>query len=653
MSSYPPEYKRFFNHPPVTAYNTQHMNRYWLSLIFILLAAFSAQGQTLNSAACELVVFQKDKQTNADVPLFRDTVLFYTGIRASAFLTAFSTEIELTAADTAAATFSTTIATLGPLNSTRARQFHVEYGLPARMADIEVKPGVFYRLDIIPLYPVVSDTSECSLRESAFSITPSANLDIYYVPGTIGDFFLPGVKGLVETTYDRAKKIFGFTLPGKYHFFLSPCEVRNAIWDNRFGLSTNPLRSTAHVIFTRDFNAADPFPIIHTALLRSWGYAPAPLVDGLASFYSLALFDTKELRTSGTLPKLDTLLNTASYLRAEPYAADRGVAAFCDFLMRKYGMKKVELLYQLADDLTLREKTETVLGTKIADLEEEWHQWIDTTTFTRQELSAAADIAEVMFDYRRMTKLAQATLKLAANKQDSVKAVDLLRQAEFSSGNYEDAVTLQRTLTDIQPGATKNWISLGSYLMMAGGDTASAASAFRTAIQLDSVNAVPIFNLALMHANSSNYTTAVDLLLQATTDTRNPFAEANILLAILLKQTGRKDKDPIALYKKGITQLEQVLSSQRSPYLMAWIGRGYLGLGDTENAFSYLHTASQLETRPFYEGLIHLWLGNLLDQLGERDAAKQQYAAVIAMNSAAYTKKEARQFLDSPFVVTP
>lgn len=629
------------------------MNRYCLTLIFSLLVSFTTQAEPLNSAACELVVFQKDKQTNADVPLFRDTVLFFTGIRASSFLTAFSTEIELTQVDSIAATFSTTVATLGPMNSTRARQFHVEYGLPARISDIEVKPGVFYRLDIIPLHPAASDTAGCSVKESGFSITPSANLDIYYIPGTIGDFFLPGVKGLIESVYENAKKVFGFTLPGKYHLFLAPCQLRSAIWDDRFGLSTNPLRSTAYVLFSREFNAADPFPIVHTALLRSWGYAPAPLVDGLASFYSLALFDIKEMRSAGPLPKLDTLLNTASYFRADPYSADRGIASFCDFLMRKYGMGKVEELYHQVDDLTLRAKTEAILGKSIVELEKEWYHWIDTTTISKQELAATADIAEVMFDYSRMKRLAQATLKLAVNKQDSIRAVDVLRQAEFSTGNYEQAVKLQKTLTDIQAGSTKNWITLGSYLMMAGSDTAVAASAFRTAIQLDTVNAVPLFNLALLQTSAGSYSEAIDLLLQATADTRNPFAEANILLAILLKQTGRKDKDPIVLYKKGIAQLEQVLSSQRSPYLMAWIGRGYLGLGDTENAFSYLYTASQLETRPFYEGLIHLWLGNLLDQLGERDAAKMQYNAVITMNAAAYTQKEAKQFLDSPFVLIP
>jgi hypothetical protein len=81
-----------------------------------------------------------------------------------------------------------------------------------------------------------------------------------------------------------------------------------------------------------------------------------------------------------------------------------------------------------------------------------------------------------------------------------------------------------------------------------------------------------------------------------------------------------------------------------------WLGICYLGMGDTGSAQDYLTTALFLETRPFYQGMIELWLGKVADVRGEHDVAREHYGRVMSLPAAIYHQDEARELIKTPYV---
>jgi hypothetical protein len=57
-----------------------------------------------------------------------------------------------------------------------------------------------------------------------------------------------------------------------------------------------------------------------------------------------------------------------------------------------------------------------------------------------------------------------------------------------------------------------------------------------------------------------------------------------------------------------------------------------------------------LESRPFYIGMINLWLGKAADLRNKRELARKHFSEVMAVPSAAYHQDEAQKYLDSPYI---
>ncbi|MEA3296924.1 MAG: hypothetical protein U9R56_03585, partial [candidate division Zixibacteria bacterium] len=367
--------------------------------LFITIAFLICTGNTVAENGIEgaISIYQTDSSKTGDVLLFSDTVQFIKGLTASGFLIAFSIDIDVTEIDSVRTWFTVHLVTLGPPANTYSRNFTVEYGLPARITNIKGKNEANYTLVISPLAKIDIDTSFCPydhLAEGTFEYTPSANMDIYYMPNSLGDFFWSVARGLLEERYRQFQSLFNFSLPGKYSVYLCPCFLPSVIWDRRFGIATNPTRGTAHAIYTQALNAADPFVVIHTAVLRNYGYSPLFLSEGLANYLSFAIFDMKEILQQGRTPRIADLLHTYSYLTADAYLADRTSASFVTFLIDKYGFPRFRRLYKAADDLNLTVEIEETYNTSIGELEENWREYVDTVTVSLDRLFKFVNIAE-------------------------------------------------------------------------------------------------------------------------------------------------------------------------------------------------------------------------------------------------------------------
>lgn len=106
----------------------------------------------------------------------------------------------------------------------------------------------------------------------------------------------------------------------------------------------------------------------------------------------------------------------------------------------------------------------------------------------------------------------------------------------------------------------------------------------------------------------------------------------------------------VTYYNEALPMFDQQLRIRKaSPTAYLWLGIAFLGLGDTDMAAEYLRAALFIETRPFYLGMINLWLGKVADALGDRATARDLYSKVMLQSSADYHQKEAQKYLDDPY----
>ncbi len=627
-------------------------------LVILLTGSLLLTGSVaaVDGLECVFSVRQYDHDNGKDVLLYSDTARLVKGISAIGFLVAFSLDMEIAAVDSSGTTFMVHVVTLGQPASNYSRSFRVEYGLPARLKGIQGKGSAEYSLEILPLRRLDIDTTFCGYTHSSdedFRFDPSAHLDIYFVPNTYGDYYWNSVKGLMEEVYRRFKELNRFTLPGKYALYLCPCAIHSVIWDRRFGMMVDPTRSAMFAVYSKSYNSTHPFLILQASILRNYGYAPAFLSEGYAGYLSLAIYEMKKLhRTGKTLP-LDTFLDSYQYYQADPTLADKTSATFVRYLVDQYKIDSFLELYRIADDLNLRTSIERVYGKGIAELEREWLNYIDTVTITSRQLRYYADEAETLLEYDLLAEYSRELLPLAESRTDSITALSYLVRAMFFNGDYYAATGFQEQLLSVDSTRGSTWMSLGSYKMMNSYYEDARADLLK-AKSLDSSNQLIDFNIALNHHFRGETQQAKDILIGIITfpTPEGPQVESRIILAnLLLKSKSEAERSQARdYYKEAIDMLDRTVHSHTpSASQQMWNGIAHLGLGDTGMAGDYLQTAWYLETRPFYLGMINLWLGKLADVRGEREAARQYYGTVLSSPSADYHQQEAQEYLKTPY----
>ena len=622
-----------------------------LSIVVVALA-FAGSADAVDGLEMALSVHQV--ADGDDVLLYHDTTTVVQGIMKSGFLLFFSTDIELVTLDSSRAQFIVHTVTLGPPARTSSRSFSVEYGLPAKLSELEGKSNNKYTFTVVPVRQVDVDTAYCPFNhhgEAVYSVQPTAHTDLHFVLGSYAEFYWPLAKSLVEYDYRRFKALFRFTLPGKFDLFLNPCMIHSVIWDRRFALAVDPTRSTTFVVMNPDVNSLDPFVVNQTALLRSWGYAPPFLTEGAANYLAYAVYDMKQLVAGGQVPPLDSLLDTYAFFEADPAAADRMATTFVKYLIDSRGMTQFKDVYAAADDVNLKAVLEGEYEVTLAELEADWLNYVDTFTVKFPHLAEEAERSEALSNYSRMADYAQAMLDMSPGRIDSSQSLTMLKQAHFFNGEYYKATEAAQLHVDIESDMPRNWMTLAAYQMM-NGLYGEAQENLLNARAVDSSDQMVKFNLALHNLYQADTTTAESLFVEIISNQDNPTAQAEsrmYLGHILLQQ----DEDSaramtyFAEASRAYQQELQVNQAASSAYL--WLGVGMLGMGDTEQANTAFQTARFLETRPFYVGMANLWLGRLYDQIGDHQAARDYYGAVLAGQSADYHQVQARYYLDHPY----
>jgi tetratricopeptide (TPR) repeat protein len=617
------------------------------------LVMLAANALAVDAVRFSFEVFQRDSANQRDVLLYVDTADVASGIPAVGFMAVMSVEIRVMKIDSAGVSYSVQVVTASRPAATASREILSEFGLPLKLSDIKGKNGARHALVVRPLSRQTIAEGACSVtsaRMDQFKFDPTAHTDIYYLKNTLGDYYWNLAKGLFETEYEQFDALNKFNVPGKFSIYLCPCPILSVIWDERFGQVIDPTRNAAYVLFSTRTNTADPFVLMALAAYRQYGYAPAFLVDGFANIGSAALDDLKSAASANQGISVASLLDSYAYLSSDPRKSDMVSAGFVKYLISRYSLDRFLSLYSAADDLNLRASIESTYGKSIGDLDREFSGWVDTVKVSFKQYQYCSDRAEAMFDYAGQRKYAAKMQALAITPADSLNALWVVCRAAFNSGDFYGATETLRAYMKFDTSLS-NVIALSGYQMMNGLYDSARADLLRGQAR-DTANMLIIMNLGLNKLFTGDTVGAKEMLATVASTGGSGAAEAKIILGHLYLH-GRERAEQaraIPLFQEAVAAFQSRISSHDIiPGEQMWLGMAFLGLDDQSNALSSLQVADYLESRPFYRGIIALWLGKAADLRGERDVALGYYNAVLSSSAAHYTQAEARRYRFRPY----
>lgn len=625
-----------------------------LLFLLLLLTAGSEAIDAVPAVSFELEVAQQDSLTQSSVRVYLDTVTVVKDIEATGFIGPLSVDIDVTAIDSIRTGFTLYAVSIGPVTYSTARQFTVEYGLPAIISDIKAKNDSRYSLKVIPLEQFDVDTSFCGINhrtEGTFSSNPTAYTDIYFVPYTYGDYFWESTKAVVEKSYRQFKDYAHFNLPGKYSIFLYPCQAYSLIWDKRFGMAFDPGRSNCFAIFNKGISTIDPYLITHAAILKNYGYAPPFISEGLSNYFGFTIYDMQQILKEGDIPSLDSALDSYTYLQLDPRIADRMSSTFAKYLIDSYGLGQFVSLYSASDDINLKSNLQVMYDNSIATLEEEWLTYVDTLTLTVGDFANHLVNVEMMQRYDEMLTYSEVVVGYATTRADSLASLNYLKRAYFYNGNYYKAIDIQKLLLEMNNDDAIGTMALGSYNMMAG-NYDKADDLYKQAQAMDTANQMIRFNQAMLLLHTGDTTAAKEILLANLSNKKGSVAqsETRVLLGQILQHSENEaDREAATKYfSEAAAAYQQIIQvNKASSNLYLWLGMASLGLNETDPAIDYLNLASFLEPRPFYLGMINLWLGKTYLAAEKPELAKEAFGRVLSLASSNYHQAEAKQLLDS------
>jgi len=496
---------------------------------------------------------------------------------------------------------------------------------------------------------------ECGYRfgDSSFVSDPSGKYDFYYVKESLGDYRWNQIRDAFEFGYKKIAPVYGLTDQAKIYYYISPCQIRDVGWDERWGSAVDVARSNVFALFSPSVNRLYMQVVLSLRLLRSWGYAPAMLLEGVASAPGFCDLYARDDLKNGKLPELATLGITREFRALDRTRSSMTAGSFVTYMLRRSGLTKLLSWYQQSTDLTVSQTFEQVYGRSLADAEKEWRDYLDTVRVSGPQYSGFIAQAQSFMHTDEQMLYAKAAL---AETADTTYFGSTLASLYYTYGEYAQAAkffryTLMDDSTDAQARAAAR-VFLAN-MMLAEGNVTVAESLYTEAARVDSTDPYVYQKLSQIELGRGEITRSIELCRQAAAKNKLPAngIDIDITLGDIYLASGQTDSAG-AHYQAALDHVKVMISAGGAGdnplhYLRA--GKAALRLGSAKLALDYLNLAFFLEERMFYLGQIFLALGQAHDLLGERKAAQEYYQKVLDYPTAYLDRQEAEKYLQKAY----
>jgi len=536
-----------------------------------------------------------------------------------------------------------------PGGITKFRKVKMPFGTPYIEDSVLTKGNHFYRALYTPL-----DTSREEIvceydhrKENDFYSDPSSDFDIYFIPNSLADFHWNQIRDFMENEMDKFYKVFNFTQPGKISFFPYPCEVPYYLRCNDYGFGLHPAKNCIYMEYSHLSSDLPIYAAALTKLYRYWGYAPKLLSEGAAHITDFYLFYCREYKKDIGLYPLEEMLISNDFDNLEDnYRKQIQAASFVSYLLATIHVENFKQLYLQSTDLTLKQDIEEFTGLRLADLEKEWHKYVDTVTyetgwhlyFGQRELGLR-NINEAVYLFEAA---------LDKDPEDSTYDSQLFN-ACYLKGDYKKAEKYARKIYQ-RRDTPSSYLSLAN-MLLSGGDVDSARFYYTKALNEGISDDLVHYKLGQIELFNGNLEKAKEQLYWIIDSaTSIPFKiDSWMILGQMKKEVNQLDSADL-FFTYALNASKNLLSQYPDNSLFNLrAGEAALLMNEPEAARKYLSLAEFVELRAFYLGRTLTALGKLHDLENDRETAKTYYHRVLDIPSAFLDKETARKYLSKPF----
>jgi len=640
------------------------LRRSVLVCLVILLGLFAAADAVADRLInCEVTVREKTADSDQYILIAKDDIQIREGLKTTSFHVNFTLDLTVVFNDSGFFDCGFSVYTVGSDAQRFFKTFTSQPGGVYFLERVRGKAGSFYRIGISPLSvdstAVTSDDCQFDYRgEGAWSYDPSANFDLYFVPGTLADARWNMLRDFLEINNKSFKKMYQLSFPGKVNCFLAPCVLPEVIWDKRMGYAIDPPRSNAFMLYSHDYNTVDPFPAYLTRIYRFLGYAPPLLAEGMAAYFEFPHFYAHELMKSDQLPPLNMLLTTQDYYSIPDQNNVSAASSFVKYLIDVHGLNQFMKVYKQATDLTIQATLESVYEKPLADLESEWLQVLDTVQF---------DFGHFQYYYERerfiqrkhgMELFLGEMWKTMDSFDDSTMVMFEYGWNKYMDGDYAEARKAYETLLKLEPTNTTHMIVYGNLLLI-DGRYDSARVFYDKILAIDTTEKNALYKIGESYYWQDNVDSARYYLLRDVAEDHSQISQA--ASAILLGEMALAAKDTAAAtdyYTQAVAFMNQIYTygKTRPSYLLR-LGQANLGLtlcgeGKLAEAKSFLESALYFEahpTRVIFVTRILQELGRIADLQGDHDKAVTYYQEALKYPLPPGMEQQIRESIVTPF----
>ncbi len=632
--------------------------------IISLLAITALLGSAALAGSVDFEVTVRELTDDGEYILIaRQPLTIRENIRTSSFITNFTLDLEASYSDSGVIQCEFTLFTVGPQSQTKYKKFQSYPGGIYFVNDVRVKNGVVFRVGISPLQYHEADANSdvCDYdyrKDGVWKYDPSANIDLYYVPRTLGDARWNLARDYIEINYKDFKKTLNPTFPGKVNVFLAPCVLPEVTWDLRSGYAIDPNRFNCFMLYSHNHNTIDPFPVFLVRLYRYMGYAPPILTEGLAGYYDYPHFYASKLKRGNKLPALGTMLTSIDYYDQKGHDNITAASSFANYMVKTYGYNKYENLYQKSTDLTIRQGFKSVYEKSLETLEQEWHEVLDTFTININHVRYYYERDEYIYNKSGMDNFLQEFKQLATTDKDTLYALNKESWSQYMDGEYFAARGLYEQLIVKEPNNSNHSMVYGNLLLI-DGQYDSAIAVYSDLIKRDTTIKTALYKRGEAYYWQGNKDSAQYYFDRDLTDNPSPLSKASAGIFMgMISLTAGDTSLARDYYAGALEEAERIYQYGRSkPGYLLRLGQAHMGLAMCDNlpfntARSFLDQARYFEIHPkriIFLTRILQELGRIADLEGNRDEAISLYQEAMEYPLPPFMDNTIREYIAKPF----